>query len=263
MEDVISINYNQQQHSKDNVGNTAKWVLQLKASNAAWNCIDSAKEKDSAESLWGNYLRALLQQGRQERNTNLGNALAKGGGTERFLWWALPPSLPVWGGQCQHGMGHRSSGHSGQEERHCCRSESGLFCVSEIPRSTALLVKFQQVWSQWDPREHSPVSKIPAGADPHFSSQVHPPPSPYWREMLGGFIKSQWRRKGWGLSCTSYSQSSSALCIFLSCLKVSTYLYIFIFIYICAQCNQVTFETVSWAANSNFQEKWKTLTINT
>lgn len=111
------------------------------------------------------------------------------------------------GGQCLPWDGAHWPGKKGI----CCRSESGLVCVSETPRSS--------------------VGKIPAGADTHFSSQVHPPPSPDWREMPGGFTKNQRRRKGWGLNCTWYSQSSSALCISLSCLKASIYLFFYIFIY--------------------------------
>lgn len=160
-----------------------------------------------------------------------------------FWWWSLPPSLPVAAGRealWREGWGTGNRGNVGQGR------------------------KVLQVWVRtglchWDPQEHSSVGRIPAGADTHFSSQVHPPPSPYWREMPEGFIKNQWKRKGWGLNCTWYSESSSTLCILLSCLKVSIYLYI----YICAQCNQVTFETVSWAANYNFQENWQRLAINT
>lgn len=89
-----------------------------------------------------------------------------------FWWWTLPPCLPVragrealWedGSACQ-GMGHREQRARVPGKRSiCCRCESGLFCVTEIPRSTALLVKFQQVLTPISPARYIPLLPLTEG----------------------------------------------------------------------------------------------------
>lgn len=74
---------------------------------------------------------------------------------------SLPPCLwqqekRPWEGRAAPAMGWGTQGTCAREGRHL------------------LQVWVRTILCQWDPQEHSSVGRIPAGADTHFSSQVHP-----------------------------------------------------------------------------------------